>query len=210
MLPHQNLYLFFIASLMLNLTPGNDMLYVASRSLSQGKTAGIFSALGIFFGCFVHITAAILGLSIIVAKSAFLFEMIKYAGAAYLIYLGIRSLMSKEKFRGDLEKLPAVDKWKLLRQGVLTNVLNPKVAVFFLSFLPQFAEPTSPLFKWQLFSLGMWFDVQGTLILIVVAILLSKSTNFIKRSPSFWNIQKRITGAILIGLGVKLAVGSRQ
>src|SRR3977135_462182 len=102
---------------MLNLTPGNDMLYVASRSLSQGISAGIFSAIGIFTGCFVHITAAILGLSIIVAKSAFLFEMIKYAGAGYLIYLGIRSLISKEKFKGNLEKLPAVDKWKLLRQG---------------------------------------------------------------------------------------------
>src|SRR6185503_467536 len=135
MLPHQNLYIFFIASLMLNLTPGNDMLYVASRSLSQGIGAGIFSAIGIFLGCFVHITAAILGLSIIVAQSAFLFELIKYAGAAYLIYLGIRSLMSREKFRGELGKLPAVDKWKLFRQGVLTNVLNPKVAVFFLSFL---------------------------------------------------------------------------
>jgi threonine/homoserine/homoserine lactone efflux protein len=195
---------------MLNLTPGNDMLYVASRSLSQGISAGVFSALGIFLGCFVHITAAILGLSIIVAQSAFLFQLIKYAGAAYLIYLGIRSLTNSKKLSGDLEKLPVVDQWKLLRQGILTNVLNPKVAVFFLSFLPQFAEPSSPLFRWQLFSLGLWFDVQGTLILIGVAFLLGKSTNFIKRFPNFWSIQKKLTGIILIGLGVKLAVASRK
>jgi threonine/homoserine/homoserine lactone efflux protein len=210
MLPTHDLYLFFIASLMLNLTPGNDMLYVASRSLSQGTMAGVFSAIGIFLGCFVHITAAIFGLSIIVAQSAFLFELIKYAGAAYLIYLGIRSLMSKEKTSGDLEKLPSVDQWKLLRQGVITNILNPKVAVFFLSFLPQFADPASPMFKGQLFSLGLWFDVQGTLILIGVAFLLGKSGNFIKRYPNFWSVQKKLTGMILIGLGVKLAVTSRK
>lgn len=128
MLPPENLYIFFIASLMLNLTPGNDMLYVASRSLSQGIWAGIFSAIGVFLGCFVHIMAAILGLSIIVAQSAFLFELIKYAGAAYLVYLGIRALTSKEKLRDDLEKLPVVDQWKLLGQGILTNVLNGHVA----------------------------------------------------------------------------------
>src|SRR5580698_10063934 len=95
MLTFQNLYLFFIASLLLNLTPGNDMLYVASRSISQGVKGGIVSALGVFAGCFVHISAAVLGLSIIIAKSAYLFELIKFAGAAYLIYLGVKALFSK-------------------------------------------------------------------------------------------------------------------
>jgi len=91
----QNLYLFFIASLLLNLTPGNDMLYVASRSVSQGIKGGIVSALGVFAGCFVHILAAVLGLSIIISRSAYLFQVIKFAGAGYLIYIGIRSLLAK-------------------------------------------------------------------------------------------------------------------
>src|SRR5471030_627114 len=91
----QNFYLFFIASLLLNLTPGNDMLYVASRSVSKGIKGGIVSALGVFAGCFVHISAAVLGLSIIISKSVYLFQLIKYAGAAYLIYLGIKTLWSK-------------------------------------------------------------------------------------------------------------------
>ena len=94
----QNLYLFFIASLLLNLTPGNDMIYVASRSISQGTKAGIISALGVFIGCFVHITAAVFGLSIIIMKSAFLFELIKFLGAGYLIYLGDKSAFNKIKF----------------------------------------------------------------------------------------------------------------
>ncbi len=94
----QNLYLFFIASLLLNLTPGNDMIYVASRSISQGIKAGIISAFGVFIGCFVHILAAVFGLSIIISKSAFLFELIKYLGAGYLIYLGVRALINPIKF----------------------------------------------------------------------------------------------------------------
>ncbi|WP_295668382.1 LysE family translocator [uncultured Mucilaginibacter sp.] len=95
MFNYQNQYLFFIASLLLNLTPGNDMLYVASRSVSQGIKAGIASAVGIFVGCFVHISAAVMGLSIIISRSAYLFQLIKFAGAAYLIYLGVKALLSK-------------------------------------------------------------------------------------------------------------------
>src|SRR6185503_18907216 len=167
-----NLYLFFIASLLLNLTPGNDMIYVASRSISQGIKAGMISALGVFIGCFVHILAAVFGLSIIIAESAFLFELIKLLGAGYLIYLGIKALITKSDFNKGITTLPKVDKWKLLKQGIITNALNPKVALFFLSFLPQFIQINSPLYKAQLFSLGLWFDLQGALVLIIVAFLL--------------------------------------
>ena len=127
----QNLYLFFIASLLLNLTPGNDMMYVASRSISQGTKAGIISAAGVFIGCFVHITAAVFGLSILIMKSAFLFELIKFLGAGYLIYLGAKTILTKSNFNENLQALPPTDKWKLLKQGVITNALNPKVALFF-------------------------------------------------------------------------------
>src|SRR6476659_3040018 len=196
-----NLYLFFIASLLLNLTPGNDMIYVASRSISQGIKAGMISAMGIFIGCFVHIIAAVFGLSVIIAKSAFLFEIIKFLGAGYLIYLGIKAVITKSDFNKDLTRLPKVNTWRLLKQGIITNALNPKVALFFLSFLPQFIEIGSPLYKAQLFSLGLWFDLQGTFVLIIVAYLLGKTSNFIKNNQKFWKIQEKITGIILIGLG---------
>lgn len=206
----QNLYLFFIASLLLNLTPGNDMIYVASRSISQGIKAGIISALGVFIGCFVHTLAAVFGLSIIIAKSAFLFDLIKFLGAGYLIYLGIRALITKSDFNKDITTLAPVNKWKLIKQGIITNALNPKVALFFLSFLPQFIQPGSPLYKAQLFSLGLWFDLQGTFVLIMVAYLLGKTGNFIKSNQKFWRIQEKITGIILIGLGIKVALSSQK
>lgn len=206
----QNLYLFFIAALLLNLTPGNDMIYVASRSVSQGTKAGFISALGIFTGCFVHIVAAVFGLSIIIAKSVFLFEIIKFIGAGYLIYLGIKACLNKSNGNTEMGSLPKVDKWKLLKQGIFTNALNPKVALFFLSFLPQFIQIGSPLYKIQLFSLGLWFDLQGTLILMIVAWLFGKTGNFFKNNPKFWRIQGKITGFILITLGIKVALSSKK
>jgi len=206
----QNLYLFFIASLLLNLTPGNDMLYVASRSISQGIRAGITSAAGIFVGCFVHISAAVLGLSIIISRSAYLFQLIKFAGAAYLVYLGVKALLSKPAADTADERPAKANYWKLFKQGIFTNALNPKVAVFFLSFLPQFINPSSPFFKFQLFTLGIWFAVQGTLVLIIVACILGKSKDFFRNNPKVWRIQEKITGFILIGLGVKIALASQK
>ena len=206
----QNLYLFFIASLLLNLTPGNYMMYVASRSISQGIKAGIISAIGVFIGCFVHIMAAVFGLSIIIMKSAFLFELIKFIGAGYLIYLGIKALLTKSNFNKNIITLPPTDKWKLLKQGIITNALNPKVALFFLSFLPQFIQVSSPIYKVQLFMLGLWFDLQGTFVLIIVARLIGKASNIIKNNQKFWNIQEKITGLILIGLGIKVALTAKK
>jgi threonine/homoserine/homoserine lactone efflux protein len=206
----QNLYLFFIASLLLNLAPGNDMIYVASRSISQGIKAGIISALGVFIGCFVHILAAVFGLSIIIMQSTLLFEIIKLLGAAYLIYLGVKAFVNKSDFNNDIATLPKVNTWKLLKQGIITNALNPKVALFFLSFLPQFIQISSPLYKAQLFSLGLWFDLQGTLVLMIVAFLLGKTSKLIKQNKKFWRIQGKVTGLILIGLGIKVALSSKR
>lgn len=210
MFSFQNLYLFFIASLLLNLTPGNDMLYVASRSVSKGIKGGIVSALGVFAGCFVHISAAVLGLSIIISKSAYLFQLIKYAGAAYLIYLGIKTLWSKTSVNLDEEQSPKANYWKLFKQGAVTNILNPKVAVFFLSFLPQFIDASSSFFKFQLFILGLWFAVQGTTVLIIVACIFGKTKDFFKRNPKVWRIQEKITGLVLVGLGIKIAVSAKK
>ena len=206
----QNIYLFFIASLLLNLTPGNDMIYVASRAVSQGSRAGVVSAAGVFVGCFVHITAAVLGLSIIIANSALLFSIIKFVGAAYLVYLGVRSLMSKRSVPADATMTPNLNYWRLFRQGFVTNVLNPKVAIFFLSFLPQFIDPASQTVKLQLLTLGLWFAAQGTLVLIIVAIILGKTKDFFRSNPRVWQIQEKITGLVLIGLGIKVALTTKQ
>jgi threonine/homoserine/homoserine lactone efflux protein len=205
-----NLYLFSIASLLLNLTPGNDMIYVASRSLSQGSRAGYFSALGIFAGCFVHILAAILGLSIIISKSTVLFDIVKYAGAGYLIYIGIKMLLTKHVQNISTKGLTNQSNWSLFKQGTLTNALNPKVAIFFISFLPQFVNPHSPYLKIQLLTLGLWFAVQGTVVLLGVAFLMGRTTNFLKQNPTFWLWQERITGIVLISLGIKLALTTRK
>ena len=154
--------------------------------------------------------AAVFGLSIIIMKSAFLFELIKFFGAGYLIYLGVKALLAKSNFNKNIITLPPIDKWKLLKQGIITNALNPKVALFFLSFLPQFIQTDSPFYKVQLFSLGLWFDLQGSLILIIVAYLLGKTGNFIKHNEKFWRIQEKITGMILIGLGIKVALSAKK
>ena len=202
--------IFAFASLVLNITPGNDMLYVATRSTSQGVKAGIISALGIAGGCVVHLLAAVIGLSAIIANSAIAFDIIKYASAAYLIYLGIRSILSKQnKFNINktVEKKPLS---KLFWQGVLTNVLNPKVALFFLAFLPQFIYPEKGNTGMQILLLGLWFNFSGTVINIIVALLFGKLGNWLAAKQAFIKWQNKITGLLLIGLGIKVALSSRK
>ncbi|HEV8507280.1 MAG TPA: LysE family translocator, partial [Chitinophagaceae bacterium] len=186
------------------LSPGPDMIYTAARSLSQGIKAGVFSALGIFIGCLFHTTAAVFGLSKIIEESVLLFSIIKYAGAAYLIYLGIRSLLNKSKTKNEIDALPKLTNRKIFFQGILTNILNPKVAIFFLSFLPQFINPQSNYLKEQIAFLGLWFDVQGALMLVLVAYAVGAFKNILQKNKTFWNWQEKITGLILIGLGVKM------
>jgi len=200
----ENFYLFLTVSILINLSPGPDMIYTAARSLSQGIKAGIFSALGIFAGCLFHITVAVVGLSKIIEQSVLLFSIIKYAGAGYLIYLGIRALLNKKKTSTEITSLPSMTNRKIFLQGMLTNILNPKVAIFFLSFLPQFIDPQSVYLKEQIAFLGFWFDLQGTGILIIVATITGVFRNLLQKNPGFWNWQEKITGIILVGLGIKM------
>ena len=200
----ENFYLFLSVSLLINISPGPDMLYTAARSLSQGTKAGILSALGIFCGCLVHTTAAVFGLSKIIEESVLLFSIIKYAGAAYLIYLGLRSLFAVKKTEPELVKLETISDRKIFMQGMITNVLNPKVAIFFLSFLPQFIDPKSAHLKEQIAFLGLWFDVQGSLILAIVAMITGYFQSMLQQNKGFWNWQQKITRFILVGLGIKM------
>jgi threonine/homoserine/homoserine lactone efflux protein len=206
----ENFWVFALAALLLNITPGNDMLYVIARSTAQGTKAGVMSSLGVMAGCMVHIIAAMVGLSAIIAESAIAFNIIKYAGAAYLIYLGVRSLLSEKK---SFETNTAINKLsysKLFWQGALTNVLNPKVALFFLAFLPQFISMKGAGVHWQILFLGTWFNVGGTLVNIIVSLLFGKIGSWLSSSPRFVIWLQRITGTILIALGIKVALSARK
>ena len=202
----QNFWIFALTTLLLNLTPGNDMLYVASRSTGQGVRAGVVSALGITGGCFVHMLAAVAGLSTIIAQSAVAFNIIKYIGAAYLIYLGIRSISSKRRVLTIQEIAETTSYQKIFWQGVVTNVLNPKVALFFLAFLPQFININSTGSYLQILFLGTWFNISGTIVNVLVAILFGKISSWLGNSPGFLQWQERISGILLIGLGIKVAI----
>ncbi len=206
-----NFLMFAFASLMLNITPGNDMLYVASRSAGQGIKAGIISSFGIMVGCMVHILAAVAGISAVIAKSATAFDIIKYVGAAYLVYLGLRSLLNRKKSSFQLtEQAKPLSYRSIFLQGVITNVLNPKVALFFLAFLPQFIDLKMENPQWMILFFGLWFDFSGTLVNILVAIAFGKMGNWLAKSPRFIKIQERLTGILLIALGIKVALSSKK
>lgn len=201
--------LFASAGLMLNFTPGPDMIYCATRSVGQGKAAGVISALGIGGGSLVHTAAAAAGLSALLMYSSVAFEIVRYAGAAYLIYLGIRTILSGKSAIRD-RKLEKASLGRIFRQGVLTNVLNPKVALFFLSFLPQFVDPARGSVALQILILGMIFNTTGTLVNAMVGLLFGQIGGWLDHHPGFWKAQRWTTGGILVGLGASLALSGRK
>ena len=207
MFDSHTLALFLTATLALNLTPGPDMLYVIARSAAEGRRAGIVSALGIAGGTVFHTAAIALGVgSLFAAPLAFM--IVKYAGAAYLIYLGIRALRSDAQLAS-----PVVERARLgtiFRQGVITNVLNPKVALFFLAFLPQFVDPANGPVALQIVLLGLLFNTSGTIVNIVVALLASRAGQWSKSRMRAPRAMRWVTGGIFIGLGVRLALLERS
>jgi len=206
----ENFWMFALAGLLLNLTPGNDMLYVIARSSGQGTKAGVISALGIGAGCIVHILAAVIGLSALISQSALAFNIIKYIGAAYLVYLGIKSVLTRKHSISIDKNLKPLSYNKIFWQGVITNVLNPKVALFFLAFLPQFISVHETDTWFQILFLGIWFDVVGTIVNVLVALMFGRIGLWLSSSPRFVQWQERVTGIILIGLGIKVALSSRK
>jgi threonine/homoserine/homoserine lactone efflux protein len=200
--------LFLAAGLALNFTPGPDMLYVAARGASEGRAAGIVSALGIGAGTLVHITLVALGLAALLAAVPVAYLVVRISGAAYLIYLGVRALRaedSSERIKVKPARLSVV-----FRQGVLTNVLNPKVAIFFLAFLPQFVDPSRGNPAVQVAALGLVFDTTGTLVNLAVGIGSSRAGASLRhmRRPS--TILKKVTGGLFIGMGIRLAACSHR
>lgn len=206
-----NLLIYMIAVLTVNLFPGPDMIYIISQSIGKGKRFGFSAALGIGSGCFVHILAVTLGLSALIFKSSLAFMIIKYLGAGYLLYIGLSSLLKKQPALLNKTNTPQVASWeKSFMRGFLTNVLNPKVALFFLAFLPQFVEPVSSYsIGVQMLILGLIFNFSGTTVNILVAVFFGAIKNWLSNHPTVLKLQEKITGLILIGLGLRLATFER-
>ena len=194
---------FLIAALALNLAPGPDMLYVIGRSVGQGRKAGIVSSLGVFVGCWVHILAAAFGIAALLRSSPMAFNVVRYAGAAYLIYLGIRLLAQKTDLAS--QQLKAESLTSIFRQGAITNMLNPKVAIFFLAFLPQFIDARRGSVALQIKVLGLIFNVGGTLVNLAVAYAGGTLGELLRRNQSIARLQRQFTGLIFVGLGLRLA-----
>jgi threonine/homoserine/homoserine lactone efflux protein len=197
---------FVVAGILLNLSPGQDTIYIAGRSIAEGRRVGLASALGVATGGLLHVIAATIGLSVVLATSALAFAIVKWAGVAYLTYLGFMLLVQRTAYN----PLAAPDQSKgvgiAYRRGVLTNVLNPKVALFFLAFLPQFIDPTYA-HQWISFLLlGGTFLFTGTIWCLCTAVLAARTSAALRRSSIAATAARRITGGVFIGLGVKLAL----
>ncbi|TCL71587.1 threonine/homoserine/homoserine lactone efflux protein [Hydrogenispora ethanolica] len=198
-----NYGLFVLSGVLLNITPGSDTLYILGRSISQGKKAGIMSVLGIGTGALVHTLLVAVGLSALLARSVLAFNLIKYLGAAYIMYLGVRAWFAK----GDglaLKTLEPDSPLKIYGQGVLNNVLNPKVALFFLAFLPQFVTKDNPFGPLPFILLGLTFVTTGTLWCLLLAVFSSLATAKLRGNHQFATLLNKLTGVLFVGLGLNL------
>jgi threonine/homoserine/homoserine lactone efflux protein len=204
-------FLFLTAAVLLAVAPGPGMLYVLARSLAGGKREGVLSAFGTFLGGMVHVFAAALGVSIVLAKSALAFATVKYVGAAYLCFLGVRMILDARKHDAALEVAPALRPARNpLWQGVATEVLNPKTALFFLSFIPQFVSRGDGHVFLQFVLLGTISVVLNTTADLIVIALAGPLGESIRSSATFRRRQRTVTGAIMIGLGTYLATGESK
>ena len=202
--------LFLTAAVLLAIAPGPGMLYVLARSLAGGKREGVLSAIGTFFGGMVHVFAAALGVSIILAKSANAFSAVKYMGAAYLCFLGVRMILDARKDTGEVESQDFAPKRNPLWQGVATEVFNPKTALFFLSFIPQFVVRANGHVFFQFVTLGTISVVMNTTADLIVIALAGPLGEKIRSSAAFRRRQRTATGAIMIGLGTYLATSESK
>jgi threonine/homoserine/homoserine lactone efflux protein len=205
MISTETLLLFCVTALALIITPGPNQIYIIARSTSQGRKAGFISVLGVDSGTLVHVVSASLGLTALLASSALAFSIVKYIGAAYLIYLGIRTWLSK----ADTSELATPElssgTWVFF-QGMLTNVLNPKVALFFLALLPQFVDKSLGHVADQMLILGLVFTLMGLGVDLVVGFIASSAGDWLRRKTKVQQVQKWISGGVYISLGVGAAL----
>ncbi len=208
MLGIHDLALFIVSGLLLNMMPGPDSLLIMLRSGSQGWRAGSVAALGIGTGTMVHVLAAALGLSALLSASAELFTVIKLMGALYLVYLGISLLRqgtSSSVASEPAVSLPALSYGRIFRQGLLTNLLNPKVALFFLAFVPQFIAPDAPQKALAFIVLGCIFNINGMIWCHLLAFSTAYASRKVRLPARLGRWLNRLMGGLFVGLGIKLA-----
>jgi threonine/homoserine/homoserine lactone efflux protein len=198
-------WLFLIAGVLLNLTPGQDTLFIIGRSITGGFRTGFAACLGILLGTCCHTLAAALGLSVLLATSATAFTVVKLLGAGYLMYLGARMLFTRESAPVQGARTTDTNPRAALLQGVLTNVLNPKVALFFLAFLPQFVDPNGANRPLAFCLLGATFVLTGLVWGLVLVMGATRLQSFFVRKPSARAVMDRVVGAVFLGLGARLA-----
>src|SRR5260221_8719561 len=202
---------FSLAAILLLLTPGPAVLYIVARSVEQGRIAGLASVCGITTGTLVHVLAAALGLSALLASSALAFAVVKYAGAAYLIYIGVQRILSRADTPTAQSELPRRSLGRLYRDGFVVNLLNPKTALFFLAFLPQFVDPSRGHITLQILQLGILFALMGWCSDSVYAVIAGTVAERIRGSLRLRRAQRNISGGGLIALGLASAFsGSRS
>jgi threonine/homoserine/homoserine lactone efflux protein len=192
---------------LLNLTPGQDTFYILGRSVAEGTRGGVASALGITVGSLLHTAMAAVGLSAVLATSASAFAIVKLLGAGYLVYLGLRMILTAHT--GGPRRLRGAGVLGSFRDGIVTNVLNPKVALFFLALMPQFIEPDSKTKVAAFVALGLTFVATGTVWCLVLAVGAGRLRGFFTRHPRGWKAVSQVTGGLFVLLGLRLAV-SRQ
>jgi threonine/homoserine/homoserine lactone efflux protein len=198
------LALFVGAALLLLVVPGPSVLYIVTQSVSHGRRAGIASVAGITTGTLVHIAAATVGLSALLASSAVAFDVVKYLGAAYLIVIGVRRLAGFERAQEERAR-GTRDLGRLYRQGIVVNTLNPKTALFFLAFLPQFVDPSRGVAWVQVLLLGLLFATLGFLSDGTWALVAGTLGDRLRRSRRFPAVQRYVSGSVLVGLGAVAA-----
>lgn len=203
------LIVFTVAAVVLNLSPGPSNLYVMARSMSQGPRAGLVAAAGLFTGALGHVAAATLGLSAIVLASAEAFTVLKWVGAAYLVWLGLQHLVCAGSALGGVERAPAKPMRRIYRESILVEALNPKTALFFLALLPQFIDPASGSVVMQSLLLGLIVVVTAIPCDVLVAFASGAVARKLSTNPWIARWQDRVSGVILIGLGALVASGER-
>jgi threonine/homoserine/homoserine lactone efflux protein len=195
------LALFAAATIVLLVVPGPAVLYIVTRSVAQGRGAGLVSVLGVHTGSLVHVAFAAVGVSALLYASATAFTVVRYAGAAYLVFLGLRKLLGREGPGGEPVEAPALPRARLYAQGVVVNVLNPKTAIFFLAFLPQFVNPVRGPVALQVVVLGTCFIALGVVSDGSYALLASALAGRLRRTPRARRALDRSSGVMLLGLG---------
>ena len=205
----RSLQLFVIAALVLAITPGPAVMYIVTRSITQGRTAGVVSCFGVTVGGFVHVLAAALGVSAALATSVLAFNVVKYAGAAYLVWLGVRAFMKKPE-AATIEASEPRSLLGIFRDGVVVNILNPKTALFFLAFIPQFVTPSSGDIALQCAFLGGVFVLIAFCTDVAWSLVASGAGSWLRGHPRFVSSQRYVAGSVYLTLGLTAAFSGNR